>query len=221
MKKVRFVGDIHGKFTQYQSVVQSAAASVQVGDFGVGFPGQAVWDRQVQDWFQANPNHRFIRGNHDNPGSCKANPGWIQDGKHEGDVMYISGAWSIDHAWRTPGKTWWPDEELSTEELYQIYDSYMLHKPQIVITHDCPEAVSYELFIKSSASQFGQTQIPTRTAQALQSMWEAYKPKLWIFGHWHKTCDRVMLRTRFICLDELDHVDVDLTTAAVFWDKDI
>lgn len=216
MTKIRFIGDIHGKFTKYQAVVESAPASVQLGDFGIGFAGRASWDSQVEHWFQSNPGHRMIRGNHDNPARCKSMSGYITDGTVEGDVMYVGGAWSIDRDYRQEGIDWWPDEELSTAELYQIYDSYMLHKPRIMATHDCPTIISYELFIKDGRSPFGSQQIPTRTAQAFQSMWEAYKPDLWIFGHWHKTCERVILGTRFICLNELDYVDVDLNTAEIF-----
>jgi metallophosphoesterase superfamily enzyme len=61
-------------------------SSVQVGDFGVGFRGtnQAAVD-QVQyamDNFGTGDN-RYIRGNHDNPEICRADPRCIPDATFE------------------------------------------------------------------------------------------------------------------------------------------
>ena len=50
----------------------------------------------------------------------------------------------------------------------------------------------------------------SRTRQALQAMWSAHSPELWIFGHWHKSFDHVLRGTRFICLAELEYIDIDL-----------
>ena len=34
---MRFIGDVHGKFTQYKRLIADVPASIQVGDMGVGF----------------------------------------------------------------------------------------------------------------------------------------------------------------------------------------
>jgi hypothetical protein len=39
-------------------------------------------------------------------------------------------------------------------------------------------------------------------------MWNFYKPETWIFGHWHLSFDKVISGTRFICLNELDAIDL-------------
>jgi hypothetical protein len=48
-------------------------------------------------------------------------------------------------------------------------------------------------------------------------MFSIHKPDLWIFGHWHCDADEVIDGTRFICLNELSYVDVDMETLEVKW----
>ena len=74
---------------------------------GLGFSGVYLPHDEVM-------NHKFIRGNHDDPQACREHPYWIKDGLIENDIMYIGGAWSIDREYRTEGVSWWRDEELSS-----------------------------------------------------------------------------------------------------------
>lgn len=221
MTLTRIVGDIHGKFNEYSFFSLGIGRprhsgdtpppehSIQVGDFGIGFYKEH-WHQMVNDWMKENPNHRFIRGNHDNPDKCKEMSGYIPDGTVEGDVMFIGGAWSIDHSIRLEGYDWWRNEELSIEELNQLYDVYVDKKPRVMITHDCPTAVSWEMFISKGLSLGGLSQFKTRTGEALQAMFDAHKPEQWYFGHWHQTRQQEILGTKFHCLGELDFVDVEL-----------
>lgn len=220
-KLVRIVGDIHGNFNEYYFYTLGVGRtrhngdtappdfSVQVGDFGIGFY-TPYWHESVRDWMNKNPGHRFIRGNHDDPSMCKTMPGYIADGTIENDVMYVGGAWSIDHAYRTEGVDWWRDEELSYEELDKIFDLYVKHKPRVMITHDCPEHVSYEMFLSKGLGMLNVPSIRTRTASAFQAMWEEHQPEEWYFGHWHHTRNMILDGTKFQCLGELDFIDVEL-----------
>lgn len=218
-KLVRIIGDIHGKIYDYRSYslvtgirarhIVEPEYSVQVGDFGIGF-FSAFWHEREIEWQKEHPQHRFIRGNHDDPALCKTMPGYIADGTIENDVMYIGGAYSIDKDWRTPGIDWWPDEELSYEELDKMFDKYVEAKPRVMITHDCPTQVAYEMFISKGLGMEGVPVIQTRTAQAFQAMWEEHKPEEWYFGHWHNTRNMTIDGTKFQCLGELDYIDVEL-----------
>lgn len=219
--KTRIVGDIHGMFNEYSFFNLGVGRtrhsgdpvppdrSIQVGDFGIGFHSP-YWHESVNDWMKANPGHRFIRGNHDDPARCKTMHNYIPDGTIEGDVMYIGGAWSIDHAFRTEGVDWWRDEELSIEELNRLIDTYREAKPRVMITHDCPTQVAWDMFIARGDSLGGKQQIKTRTAEALQSMWEYHQPEMWFFGHWHQTRNLSLHGTYFQCLGEHDYVDVEI-----------
>lgn len=209
--KTRLVGDIHGNFKKYKHLLERATASIQVGDFGIGF-SHYYWHERVNR-FHHNSQHRFIRGNHDNPAKCREMCGWIYDGTVEGHTMYIGGAWSIDHQLRTEGVDWWSEEELSIAELDQLVDAYTYTKPRVMITHDAPEEVTFNMFI-SKGLGLGNRQIKTRTGQALQTMFETHRPEFWFFGHWHHTKQSDIKGTHFHCLGELDFVDFDLERCA-------
>ena len=214
MTLTRIIGDIHGKIADYQrfSIGDFDGPTIQVGDFGVGFHGD-FWHEKLSQWQNENSQHRFIRGNHDNLAKCKPLPGYIKDGMIENDVMFIGGAWSIDQARRIEGVSWWRDEELSIEELYRLYDVYTAVRPRIMITHDAPENITYEMFVQTGLALggIGAKKMGTRTGQAFREMFEAHQPDFHFFGHWHHTMAYNAGRTCFVCLGELDYIDVDLS----------
>ena len=194
--KYRFIGDCHGKIAEYLAICSGCERSVQVGDMGLGFKGVYLPHDEVI-------SHRFVRGNHDDPNACAEHPYWIEDGTYKDGIMYIGGAWSIDREYRTEGVSWWRDEELSMEELNNIVDMAVKNKPRVMVTHDCPTSVLDKIFGYPYI-------IKTRTGQALDTILELCKPKLWIFGHHHKDVDKVIDGTRFICLNELSFIDLTL-----------
>ena len=209
MTKTRIVGDIHGNVHAYKAILENwKGPSVQVGDFGVGFAGPS-WHNSVNDYHTANPQHRFIRGNHDNPDKCKNDMvSYINDGVVEGGVMYVGGAWSIDRQWRTEGLDWWEDEELSYQNLSDMMVLYNKIRPRVMITHDCPTSVAYALFISKGISMG--KQFKTRTAEAFEQMFAAHRPEHWLFGHWHHTVNQNIYGTEFQCIGEHDFVDLEL-----------
>lgn len=215
-KLTRLIGDIHGEWELYHQTATDAInfggceRTIQVGDFGVGFSGPYWHDRA--DEFHWDGTHRFIRGNHDDPSRCKKMAGWIQDGLIENDVMFIGGAWSIDHALRTEGVSWWADEELSIEEFYRLIEVYDQVRPRVMITHDAPIDVTTEMFIQSGLALFKRNAkaIPTRTGMAFNTMLAIHQPEEWYFGHWHYSMKYKYGRTMFQCLGIHDYVDVEL-----------
>jgi len=220
MTNTRFIGDVHGLKYELglilENLPENADSVIQIGDMGVGF-GQGDYWHESLDGLMQSKNAKFIRGNHDSPEVCKTMKSWIPDGLVQNDMMTIGGAWSIDYQWRTMGLDLWEDEELSHTELNRLIDVYDLVRPRIMVTHDCPESVSLELFIKTGNSLAGTTQFKTRTAAALQTMFELHQPELHLFGHWHRDKDEVINGTRFICLNELSYCDVDMETLEVTW----
>lgn len=215
MALTRLIGDIHGEWELYHQTATDAInegceRTIQVGDFGIGFAGPYWHDRA--DEFHWDGTHKFIRGNHDDPARCKKMAGWIPDGLVENDVMFIGGAWSIDHALRTEGVSWWPDEELSIAEFNTLIDIYAQVKPRVMIAHDAPTDVTYEMFVQTGIALGGHkaTKINTRTGQALQAMFDIHQPEEFYFGHWHHSMKYKYGRTMFHCLGIHDYVDVEL-----------
>lgn len=213
---MRFIGDIHGEYgTYFQTLQMTTGNSVQVGDFGIGFGPVPENILHAQETGQ----HRFIRGNHDNPNTCPLYRGYITDGTIETfgntKVMYIGGAMSIDKDWRTPGVTWWHNEELSYADLMMLTDKYTNEKPDIMITHECPDGVVDELLgsVIPGFRRFPDSGSITR--DAFQRMLELHKPKIWIFGHWHENIRYQIGPTLFVCLGCHSYIDVDMQTGSV------
>jgi hypothetical protein len=216
----RLIGDIHGMFNAYQtfSIDNFEGPTIQLGDFGIGMGQSDYWHENVNE-FHSTKVHRFIRGNHDNPHVCKQDmTGYIPDGTVEGDVMYIGGAWSIDNpaappGWycRTPGVDWWFEEECSDQEYEAMLDVYKSVKPRVMITHDCPGVVSYEMFWNSGILK-GPV-YPNRTAEWFNRFYDAHQPEFHFFGHWHHSMMYKRGATTFVCLGELDWIDVDLNNS--------
>ena len=201
-----FIGDIHGKWEEYLDLlaVFGTQKSIQVGDFGFGFK------KDIPDnW---NMNHRFIRGNHDDPAACKMHPNYLGDYGVTGDgIFFVGGGYSIDVVWRKsvqhqyPYPIWWEDEEIAEVEFEKILELYKLTKPKIMVSHDCPSTVK-NILIKGGAP------FSNRTSDGLLSaMFKVYQPTLWVFGHYHKSFDSTIDGTRFVCLDELELFKYDGT----------
>jgi hypothetical protein len=141
------------------------------------------------------------------PAECARHSQFIPDGLTENGVMFVGGALSIDRHTRTEGFDWWPDEELSTHELMDMIDRYENVEPRIMVTHDAPESVVNILFGANGKLKLN---LPSRTRQALQSMFEVHQPEMWLFGHGHNSKNVVIKGTRFICLNELESMDIDI-----------
>ena len=196
--KTAIIGDVHGRTDMYVQMVVDYKQSIQVGDMGVGFTGTIL---PVMD------NHRFINGNHDNPKLCSQHPNWIPYGKvetiNDQTWFFMGGALSIDKHLRTPGVSWWPEEELNYNQLNRMINIYETAKPDVVITHDCPDSIAKQLF-----TYVENPDLSSRTRQALDTMLSIHRPAKWIFGHWHESRSVAIYGTDFICLAELELITV-------------
>lgn len=212
MTRLLLIGDIHGKYQSYREIIKATDAdrSIQIGDFGWGFPGDETefMQRAIKPMVAEMEagNHRFFRGNHDNTIKCRELDICLPDVHYEEDtdIFTIAGANSIDKEWRTEGFDWWPDEEMSMDELYAAIDLYEKVKPSVVISHEAPEDIVPYMF------QWYRQEYPSRTRQALASMLSIHKPSLWVFGHWHSSKRYETEDTQFVCLTELETMVIDV-----------
>lgn len=224
MTIIRFIGDVHGKFGRYKTILgNSPHRTHQVGDMGVGF---RKWPHG--EW-QANPpfdlmvekGATFHRGNHDNPEECSKHKRCIADGTVTDNMMFVGGGLSIDKAYRYPDFSWWEDEELSPPELKRMSEIFVVAKPEIMVTHECPERIA-QMIVEGLADLARpghkmkmDPRFASRTREWFEQMRHEHKPKLWLFGHWHVPFDKVVDGTRFICLPELACLDVDVSEAKI------
>lgn len=199
-----FIGDIHGEWEYYLNLVKNIThtPTIQVGDFGIGFPGYP--DPPV-----AAENHWFIRGNHDNPEVCRKHPRCLGDYgyRKDWDLFYVAGAESIDKNMRVEGVSWWRDEELDYTTLNgKVLSLYEETKPRIVVTHTCPIGLRGQVLpVWVNDGGHG----PSVTERALQAMFEIHQPDLWMFGHWHRHMDFPLFGTRFICLNTYQLIELE------------
>lgn len=196
------IGDIHGRFQDYVDLLllHPGETSIQVGDFGIGFPDAKPLPVLPEgSW--------FIRGNHDNPCEAYKSSHYLGDfGFREIDgyrLFYLSGAFSTDEAARKAGVDWWPGEQLSLDDLKEAVTLYTESKPDIVITHDGPDVATDQIlrtFVTHKGKHF------SRTAQALNRMFDAHQPQKWLFGHWHVNWSQHIGATRFQCVNKMEYV---------------
>jgi hypothetical protein len=211
---ITIIGDVHGKTHIYQKRLRQhfqGRRTIQIGDMGIGFKGVGL--EKLPD------NHKWFRGNHDNPAKCREYSSYLGDYGYLGEdrLFWLAGAWSIDRIARISGISWWPDEELSIKELGEALNLYEQVKPEFVISHEAPhQAAAYLLGAAASAgdnqgyffSKMGCME--SRTSVALQAMLDTHQPKEWVFGHYHINMkfqifnkQGEMVKTKFTCVGEL------------------
>ena len=162
-------------------------------------------------------DHKWIRGNHDNPTLCRT----LVDRGYAGDYGYdevngffwLGGAYSIDWRWRVPGISWWPDEELSYTHLGTAISRFERFKPVVVASHDAPASIRDHLLgIVSAQHACGIDKLRSfdnRTSSALDQMFHLWQPKHWVFGHYHVSTTFNFRGTQFTCVPELGTHDVE------------
>jgi hypothetical protein len=170
---VFIIGDVHCKYDKYNQLVSRLdAPSVQLGDMGIGFPL-----KDDEDPLSMPPWAYFFAGNHDNPDEAALHPQYL--GKfgmrNVGDVpfFFVSGACSIDQYSRTEGVDWWRNEELSYAELQWALESYIDAKPDIMITHDCPDFIG-QMMLDEEENRASVERLPPDSTLLLPS----YRTKL-------------------------------------------
>jgi len=194
---ITLIGDVHGKYKRYHEIIREKDRheyTIQLGDFGFDYSTLKNVDPK---------NHVFIGGNHDNYDKVDSVPHYLGNYGYVNDFNGVSfffyrGAWSIDKIYRTIGIDWWEQEENNIETFMQAREFYRSIKPDIVLTHDCPESVVPHLL------KPGSRVYQNNTGWALQELFNIHQPKIWRYGHHHKSWRMTINGTDFRCLNELE-----------------
>ena len=195
------IGDVHGKYDHYYKIIRQTEKfpnTVQVGDFGFKY--------NILQNLDPN-NHKILGGNHDNYSIINKYPHYLGDYgiSNVGGIefFYYRGAYSIDRQYRTIGIDWWENEQVSIDQFMKARELYREIKPDIVITHDCPESL-YRYLLHPGATVYQNT-----TSWALDELFNIHQPKIWRFGHFHKSWSMTINGTHFKCLNELEVDTID------------
>lgn len=197
MGKVTLIGDLHGLYRRYHEILREKDRhphTIQLGDFG--FDYDTLYNVDPKD-------HVFIGGNHDNYDKVNGVPNYLGDfgyvvDFHGLDFFFYRGASSIDRERRTVGVSWWENEEVNIEGFMQARELYSKVKPDVMLTHDCPESI-YPLILPPGARI-----LQNRTSWALQELLNIHRPKVWRHGHMHRSWRMTIDGTDFRCLNELE-----------------
>lgn len=172
-----------------------------LGDFGLVFApdGQSAEERWWLKWLDEKPwTTLFIDGNHENFARLNALPeeGWRGGRVHRvsesvlhlmrGQIFEIDGrsfftmggATSHDRQFRKEGRSWWPEELPSEEELARA-DAALDgcgRRVDYVLTHCAPTLVQ---------GRINPTFLPDRLTEYLQHVRDTTAFHRWYFGHYH------------------------------------
>ena len=200
---MRIIGDVHQKYKQYRKVARGAEYSIQIGDMGFHYSLHINKD-----------NHKFFGGNHDNYRIYDLSPHQIGHWgtyTHGGvKFFFIRGAFSIDKGMRIKDVSWWEEEQLNRGDALQAFDAYVVAKPDLVLTHSCPQVIAQQIGKPHVLRMFGYdpSTFSTATQTLLQNCFEAHQPTKWVFGHMHRNWTMDLNGTNFQCLNELEYLDV-------------
>lgn len=221
------IGDVHEKVDEYMHLIEDMECSIQVGDFGF---------REAHEWHRATVDperHKVIFGNHDYYPMVNEPHSLGHYALLDGGIMTVRGAMTLDkqgNKWvgrKNADGTWAKDEnnkyvkdlvyfrrkegvdlfesveELNMQQCNEVMDLFVEKRPSIVISHDCPTLARNEMM-----KGLNKEPVKTRTDQMLQGCFEQHQPDLWIFGHYHKSKKFKINGTIFICLEELQMMEL-------------
>jgi len=205
VKSYLFVGDTHGDLTFATAAIshaqQHSAEIIQLGDWGFYWPGSSKIKELSSTLVTYGVLMRFVDGNHDehprlrkHVGACVATPiapGVIYQPRgsvHADDdgtrFLFLGGAPSIDRAYRTKGRSWWPEEVIADDEFdCALSEAGPVH---VLVTHDAPDFPP-GFSAKGTPSYRHAQELSLRRIDALL---KKHRPPLHVHGHWHHRYDR-------------------------------
>lgn len=206
-ERVLLAGDWHGNLAWAQGVIEHAGTRgipviVHLGDFGFWVPGYLT-DQFLtgveQACADAGVTLLWVDGNHEDHGSLNRIPldpdtgvrvisehvihlprgfRWTWFGK---TWMALGGAHSVDRQDRIPGRSWWPEEHLSDDEVRRAIAGGPV---DVIVAHDAPDRVSVPGLIPGRFP-LREVAIGDRHREKVGEVVDATRPAVLFHGHYH------------------------------------
>ena len=215
-KKIIYItGDTHRDFTRFEKIeLNEDDIVIILGDVGINY-FLNEGDIKYKEYLKKYKNKFFcIRGNHEerpeNINNYKEvdmfngkvytqdnypNLIFAKDGEmyniNGKNILVIGGAYSVDKDYRLLyGLNWFKDEQLSKEEMANIYKKVKGKHFDIVLTHTCPHKYEpVEMFL----SEVDQSKVDRTMEFFLEKIEESITYDKWYCGHYHteKIIDKI------------------------------
>lgn len=207
---IYITGDTHGEVSRFEEIHKLYKLTendklIVAGDFGCIF-GLGWRDDRKLDTLAALPyDILFIDGNHEcfpqiysypeemwnggrvhriRPNVWHLMRGQVYDidGK---SVFTMGGGYSIDAAYRIPGRSWWPEEMPSDEEYAEAWRNLKKHsnKVDVIVSHAAPEE-TMQMFVQTGEISHRFLQ-EGRLNVFLENLRQTVEHEHYYFGHMH------------------------------------
>lgn len=202
---IAIAGDWHGNLGWARDAVHSAARHgvrtvLQVGDFGARWPGKLKgrFESRLNFYLQQlDMKLIFIGGNHDNWAELETLPAG-ENGLAAllSNISYLSrpgrttvngltigglsGAFSVDYQFRTEGKDWWANEDVTELHVDKLVQGCPV---DVLLTHDVPAGIPVQAGLSLPPEISARA---NRTRDLLRNAVDAIGPSQVFCGHWHQ-----------------------------------
>lgn len=105
----------------------------------------------------------------------------------ERKVLSLGGATSVDRAWRTEGRDWWPDEAITDQ---QVAAAIAGGPADVLVTHESPDGTpvrEVQQVLRENPGGFPDAALreSAESRQHVTQVWDAVRPELLLHGHMH------------------------------------
>lgn len=109
----------------------------------------------------------------------------------ERSVLSLGGATSVDKAWRKPGVSWWPDEDITDAHVKAAIMGAAADKPaDLMLSHESPERTpvrAVQEILRTNPMGFPEDALydSLNSRARVGKVWAMHHPELLIHGHMH------------------------------------
>lgn len=212
-------GDWHGSFAQADKVIRLCHDSgldtiVHVGDFGIWHNDKPFLNQMEHLLSEWDIEMYFIDGNHEDFNRLYEKK-ILDDGTryvrdhitylprgyrwdwHGVSFLALGGAVSIDRNHRVEGRSWWPQEALTDEDILTAQSGGPV---DVMFTHDSPASAPNSICDDwqgqvKAMKYFGKEQLAACTdhRKRLQEVTDVTTPRILYHGHYHKRMSGIYL----------------------------
>lgn len=216
-RRIGLLGDLHGDYFHARTVLPMLAskgirAVIQLGDFGFIWPGEQIGknlhrlnrilDENGMVLFVVDGNHE----DHDRLASYARDADGIRWVKPRIAVLprgfrahlasgrilaALGGANSIDRCRRTSGRSWWPGEQITEDDLAVLGTDPV----DVLVGHDAPANLPVlDAFLRSHAGMWDRAGL-AYAAQGRAMFHHGFlnvRPRLTLSGHYHRCTDELV-----------------------------